>query len=165
MIPAPASIEIDALRRALGDRQLGRIGPHITLVPPINLHDDDLTEAMVVVERAAAGTPPFEVTLGPVETFGPASPTRFLRVAPWAPVVSLHDACWVGPLDRPQERAFHPHATIDIHGSPTGGPDPAVGLLAGFTTASAIDRVTLLEQVDDGDGRRWETFVHYPLTA
>lgn len=163
MIPAPASIEIDALRRALDDRQLGRIGPHVTIVPPINLRDDDLAEAMVVIERAAASVAPFEVALGPVATFSPDSATRFLRVDPWEPVTALYRACWTGPFDRPEKRPFHPHVTVDIGGSPTDGPDPAVDLLAAFTTTAPIDRLTLLEH--DEAARRWDSYAHYPLTG
>ena len=165
MIPAPASIEVDALRTALGDRQLGRIGAHVTIVPPINLKDDDLADAMVVVERAAASVEAFEMRLGPVATFDEASPTRFLRVDPWAPVVALYEACWTGVFERPEKRSFHPHVTIDIDGSITGGPDPAIDLLAGFTTTTRIDRLTLLEHRDDAQGRRWESFSHFPLSG
>ncbi len=165
MVPAPASIEIDALRRALGDRQLGRIGAHVTIVPPINLRDDDLADAMVVVDRAAAATPPLELALGPVETFEESSPVRFLRVAPWEPVTALYEACWRGPFDRERKRPFHPHVTIDIDGSPTTGPDPALGLLAGYAVDVVVDRLSLLEYVDDDEGRRWEAHTHYPLAG
>ncbi len=164
MIPAPASIEIDALRRALDDRQLARIGAHITIVPPINLHDEVVADAMVVVERAAAGCPALSLTLGPVETFEESSATRFLRVHPWDAVAALQEGCWRGPFNRPQRRPFHPHVTIDIDGSPTDGPDPAINLLAGYTTDVVIDRVTILEHVDDADGRRWEAHSHHPLS-
>lgn len=170
MIPAPAAIEVDALRRALDDRQLGRIGAHVTLVPPINLRDDEVTDAMVVVEAATARVAPFTLELGPVETFGRDSATRFLRVDPWEPVTALYEACWTGPLERPQKRPFHPHVTIDIDGSPTDDDDPAVALLAGFTTSCTIDRVTLLEHRVESDGaagdeRRWEPFSHFPLSG
>lgn len=164
MIPAPASIEIDALRRALDDRQLPRIGAHITIVPPINLHDDVVADAMVVVERAAASSTPLTLTLGPVATFDESSATRFLRVRPWDAVTALHDACWTGPFDRPRRRSFHPHVTIDIDGSPTDRPDPAVILLAGYSTAVVIDRLTILEHVDDAAGRRWEPHSHHRLS-
>lgn len=163
LIPPPASIEIDALRRALGDRQFGKIDPHITIVPPINLRDDDVAEAMATVDAAAAGCAPCELTLGPVETFGPTSPVRFLRVEPAAPVEVLHAACWTGVFDREEKRPFHPHVTIDIDGGPTDVADPALRLLAGFTTDVRVDEVTLLEHHHDDAGRRWEPFSRYPL--
>lgn len=165
IVPPPIGTEIDVLRRALGDRQLGRIDPHITIVPPINLRDDAVTEAMTLLDRVASRHGPVSVDLGPVETFGPGSRTRFLAVEPWSPVEAIHEACWSGPFDRPRRRSFHPHVTIDIDGGPDDGIDPAVDLLAGYTATVTFDRLTLLENVADADGRRWDPFCHYPLTG
>ena len=166
LIPPPVSTEIDGLRRGLGDRQLGRIDPHITLIPPINLHDEELVDAMAVVQAAAVGREPVSLTLGPVDTFGAHSPVRFLSVAPWGPVIELYEACWTGVLERPENRSFHPHVTIDIAGGPTGGEDPAVEVLASYEAEVLIDRLTVLEHrvAEDGDDpehRRWETFNAY----
>jgi len=163
LIPPPVSIEVDALRQALGDRQLGRIDPHVTLIPPINLRDDDLADALAVVQAAARRSAPMALTLGPVETFSTSSPVRFLAVEPWAPVEDLYRACWSGVLEREEKRPFHPHVTIDIDGSPTDGPDPAVALLAGYRAEVLIDRVTVLEHVDQPGARRWEPYTGYRL--
>jgi 2'-5' RNA ligase len=155
LVPPPVAVEIDGLRRALGDRQLGRIDPHITVVPPINLGEEDL---------AALAAGPMSLALGPVETFAESSPVRFLAVAPWGPVTELYRACWSGVLARPEKRSFHPHVTVDIDGGPTGGPDPAVDLLAGYRAEVEVDRVTVLEHVAVDDGpvpRRWEPYLSY----
>lgn len=157
VIPPPVSIEVDALRRALGDRQLGRIEPHVTIIPPINLHDDQLVDALAVVQSAARAAGPMTLTLGPVATFAETSPVRFLAVAPWEPVVELHNACVRDVLERPEKRPFHPHCTVDIDGGPTDGPDPALDLLAGYEAEVEIDRVTVLENVDRG----WEPYLAY----
>lgn len=166
LIPPPASIEIDALRRALGDRQLGRIEPHITLVPPINLREDDIADALAVVQAAARRSSPMDLTLGPVDTFDESSPVRFLAVDPWGPVCELQRACWAGVLEREEKRPFHPHVTVDIDGGITGGPDPALELLAGYRADVLIDRVTVLENVDADDPevkRIWEPYTGYRL--
>lgn len=166
LIPPPVSIEIDGIRRALGDRQLGRIDPHVTLIPPINLHDDQVADALAVVQAAAAGREPVALRLGPLDTFGPESPVRFLAVDPWAPLVELHEACWTGVLDRPERRPFHPHVTVDIDGGVVGGPDPALDLLADYRAEVLIDRVTVLEHVavdDDAVPRRWEPYLAHRL--
>lgn len=159
LIPPPVSFEVDGIRRALGDRQLGRIDPHITLVPPINVADDDVADALAVVQAAVAGRSPIELTVGPVGTFGPESPVRFLAVDPWEPVVDLHEACWTGVFDRPRDRPFHPHVTIDIGGGTTSGTDPAVDLLASYEATVTIDRVTVVEWVEDE--RMWNTYLAY----
>jgi 2'-5' RNA ligase len=157
LIPPPVSVEIDGLRRALGDRQLGRIDPHVTIVPPINLHDEQVGEAMAVVQAAARAAGPMELTLGPVETFAETSPVRFLAVAPWAPVTALYRACWTGVLEREEKRPFHPHVTVDIDGGPTEGTDPALALLAGYRAEVVVDRVTVLENVERG----WDPYLSY----
>lgn len=161
IIPPPAATEIDGLRRALGDRQLGRIDPHITIIPPINVRDDDMADALAVVDAAAAAAQPMTIGLGPVTTFGPDSPVRFLAIEPWEQVVALHDACWTGVFDRERRRPFHPHVTIDIDGSPTDAPDPAIELLAGYRVEVCIDRVEVLEH--DESERRWDTYLSYRL--
>src|ERR687897_367343 len=46
VLPEPVATEIDGLRRALGDATLGRIPAHLTLVPPVNVADDDLPAAL-----------------------------------------------------------------------------------------------------------------------
>ena len=164
LIPPPVAVEIDGLRRGLGDRQLGRIDPHITIIPPINLHDEELVDALAVVQSAARTAGPMSLVLGPVTTFAETSPVRFLAVEPWEPVTELYRGCWSGVLERPEKRSFHPHVTVDIDGGPTDRPDPAVGVLAGYRVDVELDRVTVLEHVELEDGpvpRRWEPYLSY----
>jgi 2'-5' RNA ligase len=161
VVPAPVSFEIDGLRRALGDRQLGRIDPHITLVPPINLHEEQVADALAVVQEAASQAGPMTLAIGPLETFSASSPVRFLAVDPWQPVVDLRRRCTAGVLDRPEKRPFHPHVTVDIAGGTTEGMDPAVELLRHYRAEVLIDRVTVLEHVQDLEHRRWETYLSY----
>lgn len=157
LIPPPVSLEIDGLRRALGDRQLGRIDPHVTIIPPINLREEDLPDALAVVQAAARAAGPMSLVLGPVETFAETSPVRFLAVEPWEPVTQLYRACWTGVLERPEKRPFHPHVTVDIDGGPTEGRDPALDLLAGYRAEVVVDRVTVLENVERG----WDPYLAY----
>ncbi len=165
LIPPPVAREIDGLRRALGDRQLGRIDPHITIVPPINLREEEIADAMAVVQAAASGREPLTVRLGPVQTFATESPVRFLAVDPWDEVQALYDACWTGVLERPSKRSFHPHATIDIDGGVTDGDDPAIEVLGHFSAEVTIDRVTLLEHIDEPGRHRWEPYTAYRLVG
>jgi 2'-5' RNA ligase len=161
VVPPPVAFEIDGLRRALGDRQLGRIDPHVTIIPPINVREEEVADALAVVQAAASGREPLSLTLGPVDTFGPGSPVRFLAVDPWEPVVDLYRACWTGVLERPEKRSFHPHVTVDIEGAPTDGVDAALELLRHYEATVEIDRVTVLEHVDDPEHRRWEPYLSY----
>ncbi len=54
LVPPPFDTEIDGLRRALGDGALGRIPAHLTLVPPVNVREERLGEALAALRRAAA---------------------------------------------------------------------------------------------------------------
>ena len=81
LVPQPLATQIDGLRRALGDGALGRIAPHITLVPPVNVAERDLPKAFSVVRPAAAAWPPSPCALGPVATFAPVNPVAYLRSA------------------------------------------------------------------------------------
>lgn len=151
------------LRRALGDSQLGKIDPHITVVPPINLREDDIAEAMAVIDAAASRCSGADLTVGPMATFSESSPVRFLAVEPWEPIVDLYRACWTGVFDRPERRDFHPHVTVDIDGSPTDRTDPAIEVLSGYVTQIRMSTVTLLEHHHSGVTRRWEPYVSYHL--
>ena len=69
------------MRRALGSPSLLTQAPHITLVPPVNVRDDDLDAAVAVLRAAAqhcART--LDFCLGPVVTFSPVSPVLYLQV-------------------------------------------------------------------------------------
>lgn len=163
LIPPPVSYEVDGLRKALGDDQLGKIEPHITLIPPINLRDEELEDALVVIAGVAASTPVLPVTLGPLTTFGPKSRVRYLAVDPADEVAALAEACRTGPLERPVKREFVPHLTVDISGGTADGHDPAISLLAGYEAPVVLDRVSVLEHLNDENGRRWETYLSYRL--
>lgn len=116
LVPQPLATQIDGLRRALGDDAFGRIPPHITLVPPVNVAERDLPAALGIVRAAAASTPTLALTVGPVATFHPANPVAYLSVdgdhQQIDALTSLRKACLSGPLDRPQEHDFVPHVTI-----------------------------------------------------
>ncbi len=51
--------------------------------------------------------------------------------------------------------------TVDIDGGPTDGDDPALEPLRFYEAEVLVDRVTVLEYVDDPGQRRWEPFVSY----
>src|SRR3954466_218802 len=102
LIPTPTDREVDGLRRATGDGTLGPVPPHITLVPPVNVRDDALDDALAVVRRAAAAAPPLTLSIGPTATFLPANPVLYLSVAGELDQLhQLRDRVFSGPLERP----------------------------------------------------------------
>src|ERR1700682_564030 len=92
MVPEPWRTEVDALRRAVAAPRLDRIGPHITLVPPVNIAVEDVPAALRVVREAAAAHGPLELTIGTATTFLPNSPVAYLAVHPVGPVAAIHRA-------------------------------------------------------------------------
>jgi 2'-5' RNA ligase len=149
LVPAPLDSEVDGMRRALGDGTLGRMPAHLTLVPPVNVREDRLGEALAVLRRAAAATRPFTITLGPPATFLPDSPTVYLSVA--GDVQALRDRVFVDPLARPLTWPFVPHVTLADEADPDRIA-AALHALAGYTVDVAFDRVHLLRE---GPGRVW----------
>lgn len=157
LVPDPVRREIDGLRRALGDSGLGRVPPHLTLVPPVNVAEDDLGAGLDVLHRAAAGMAPFDLQLGPVATFHPASPTVYLAVG--GDVGSVHllrDRVFTRPFTRQLEHAFVPHVTV-ADGMAVERIGASLDALRHYLVEVAIDRIHLLEERyrDDG-GHVWE---------
>lgn len=155
LVPEPLATQIDGLRRALGDGALGRIPPHVTLVPPVNVADRDLPSALATVRAAAASVPPLALRLGPVDTFQPVNPVAYLRVSAEAvarqALDALRRACLHGPLDRPQDHEFVPHVTIADELAPLRL-DSCGPVLADFDAEVTIDRVHVLAEQP---GRVW----------
>lgn len=152
LLPAPVAAEIDGLRRALGDGARGRIPPHLTLVPPVNVRDDRFHDALAVLRAAAAATKPFRLTLGPPATFHPVNPV--VHLAAGGDLDALHalrDAVFVEPLARTLTWPFVPHVTLADDMDPDRIP-PALYALGDYRVEAAFDRVHLLQE---GEGRTW----------
>jgi 2'-5' RNA ligase len=107
--------EMDGLRRAVG-ADVGRVAPHVTLVPPVNVREDELGEALGVVrEAAAASTGPLTLGPGAGRDVPAGQPGRLPRRGrgPGLPTVHrLQEALRAGPLARKLTHGFVPHVTI-----------------------------------------------------
>ncbi len=159
-VPDPPAAEIDGLRRALGAGALGRIAPHLTLVPPVNVRAERLDDAVAVVRRAAAVTEPLHLRLGPVATFWPGTPVVYLAVAGDVERVHLlREAVFTDPLARGVTWPFVPHVTladdVDAGHLPT-----IVAALAAYSAEVTVEHAQVLQQ--DAD-RRWEVIAEVPL--
>ena len=153
LVPSPLATEVDALRRALGDPALGRIAPHVTLVPPVNVPVERLDDAVSVLRAAAAATAPLRLRLGPATTFHPVNPVVYLAVGgDVAGLRALRDAVFRPPLERPLTHDFVPHVTVADDLAPERIP-AALAALADFVVDVTVDRVHLLRE--DG-GRVWQ---------
>lgn len=141
------------MRRALGDDLVGRIPPHLTLVPPINVRIEDVDSALTLMRNAAASVQPFALELGPVSTFAPTTPVIKLDVAGdgVSTLSKLRDAIFVSPLKRELTWPFDPHVTLSDDAA-TERIDAAVSALDSYRAVVTFDRVYLLRE---GEGRVW----------
>lgn len=163
VVPEPVGTEVDGLRRALGSGALGRIPPHVTLVPPVNVAEATLPAAIGVVRAAAAAARPLRLELGPPETFWPRNPVVYLAVGGEGitGVRRLREAVTAPPLDRPVAQAFVPHVTLrdNVEAELIPG---ALALLGAYRAEVTVNHVHLLRQ---GAGQVWETLAAVPLCA
>jgi 2'-5' RNA ligase/ribosomal protein S18 acetylase RimI-like enzyme len=162
LVPPPAALELDALRRALGHDDPTRIPPHVTLVPPVNVRAEDVDGAVRVLTAAASGVGALRLELGPVTSFAPVSPTVHLAVGGDVEGVrTLRDAVFTPPLSRPLTHDFVPHVTLIEESTRI---DAAIASLSGYRTEVVIDRVHLMRESRRDDGTRiWRPAADAPL--
>jgi len=150
--PEPLSVQLDGLRRVVGDRRVDVLPIHLTIVPPVNLRGDAVPELRRLLRRVASATRPFELELGPAASFAPATPTVHLSVrGDVDAVTALRNLLKVGLLERPDEWPFVPHVTLR-ESVPARQVDDALGVLSGSLGTWSVDRLHLLEHVTDEPG-------------
>ncbi len=159
LVPLPLAHEVNGLRRALGDPTLERVPPHLTLVPPVNVRDEDIGRALAVLRAAAASAPPsLSLGLGAPASFLPHSPVLYLQVSGDLDTLELLRRRTLSPpLARPLSWPFVPHVTVADEASPQR---IAQGVLAlgDYQATLTVDRVHLLRETRHREGRRWEPF-------
>jgi 2'-5' RNA ligase len=110
LVPAPIAAEVQGLRRACGDPALERVPPHVTLVPPVNVNEVRVGDALELLRDAATDLHPFTLQLGPVATFAPDSPTLYLSVG--------GDDDALAALERLREAVFQPSVAWPAQSAP-----------------------------------------------
>jgi 2'-5' RNA ligase len=152
LLPDPAATEVDGLRRALGDGSLGRIPAHLTLVPPVNVREDDIPAALDLLRRAATQTRPLDLRLGPAATFHPVTPVVYLGVhGDVAALHALRGRVFHPPLERPLTRSFVPHVTL----ADELDPNRITATVAALTDYVVDVRFESVDLLEEGRGRVW----------
>jgi 2'-5' RNA ligase/ribosomal protein S18 acetylase RimI-like enzyme len=164
LVPQPVAAEVDGLRRACADPSLARVPAHVTLVPPVNVREDRLADAVAIVRSAGDATAgALELELGPAVTFLPDSPVLYLAVGgDVAPLLALRERVFQGPLERPLAWPFVPHVTL-ADGLTEERLEAAVTALVDYRVTVDVDRVHLLRET--GDDHRWVPLAEARFTA
>ena len=161
-VPAPWDAEIDGLRRACGDPMFGRVMPHLTLVPPVNVRDEHVGSAFAVARAAAGRSVPVVTVLGPAATFLPVSPTLYLAVGAeevGALARLLADVLVAVPGERTLRHPFVPHVTLAAEMAPARIA-AAVAALEDYSAAVTFDVLMVLEEQPD---HAWVPVMDVPL--
>jgi 2'-5' RNA ligase/predicted GNAT family acetyltransferase len=155
LFPPPVAAEVDVLRRAVGADDVERLPPHLTLVPPVNVRDDDMASALDLLRDAAARTLPFRLVLGPPRTFLPINPVLYLEVGgDVAAVDALRDKVFRPPLERSLTWPFQPHVTL-LDGGDEAFLRSAQEVLSSYRAELLVERVHLLREQNDEGVRSW----------
>jgi len=110
-IRSPAGMFVEEMRRDLHPAHT-HADAHITLLPPRMLSGTE-EQAVQQLKRVCRATPPFDITMGDVESFIPSTPTVFIRVAHGAyRFRELHDQLNNGALRCDEPWPYMPHLTI-----------------------------------------------------
>ena len=143
--PAAISAQIQSVRAILDDPRISRIAPHLTLVPPVNLSDQDLQQLQSLLRSVASATTPFTLTLGPVSSFSPNTPTLHLAVqGDLSALRALREQLRVPPVNRPEVWPFTAHVTLR-DSVPADQIPPVLQLFTGELPPWPVTRLYLLE--------------------
>lgn len=109
-LKTPAGEFVENLRRELRP-DLPHLAAHLTILPPRTLRGGE-PAALQILERICGEQEPFEVILGPVDTFVPVTPTLFIRVEAASGMFELHRKLNIEGLQCTEEWPYIPHLTI-----------------------------------------------------
>ena len=157
-LPEPFTSELQSWRTRLGDPNAAGIPPHITLLPPTSLHDEDLDEVEEHLRRVAARESAFEVHLRGSSTFRPVSPVVFVPLVRGISECERVEAqVRSGPLSRQLGFPYHPHVTV-AHDLGDDVLDRAFDELGGYDARFTVWGFTLFEQGPDSVWRPQRDF-------
>lgn len=150
-IPEPWATELQDYRTSIGDATAAQIPTHITLLPPVEVDDDDVPDVSDALAAAASSVNPFTIHLRGTGTFRPISPVVFVTVVEGiSSCERLADAVRRGPLAVDRKFPYHPHVTI-AHHLDDDTLDRAFGELTAFECAFDVDSFCLYVH-DESDG-------------
>jgi len=131
-LPEPWASDLQEYRTALGDETATLIPTHITLVPPVELSEDQIDSAESHLAEVSDASEQFRIHLRGTGTFRPVSPVVFVSVVEGiSQCEKLAERVRQGPLAVPLQYPYHPHVTV-AHRMAEDVMDRAFDELAGF---------------------------------
>lgn len=150
-VPEPHAERLRAAREAYGDPGARTIPPHVTIVAPVSIDPEAMSEVEAHLAQALVGSAPFRMHLRGTGTFRPVTPTVFVAVAEGiAGCEDLERRIRCGPLAVEPRFPYHPHVTVAFELA-DDVLDRAYESLASFDATFDVDRVRLYEL----DGAEW----------
>lgn len=157
-IPPPHGPVLQGWRRSFGDPMADAIPPHITLLPPTEVHADELRDVTKHLTALAASVQPFDVHLRGTATFRPVSPVVFVALSRGiSHCEQLSKAVRTGPLMVELHFPYHPHVTV-AHNLADGALDRAFTELSDYEAAFRVPAFGLYEHRPDGVWVQQRTF-------
>lgn len=159
-VPDPWAVQLQQFRNNTGDIEAMTMSTHITLVPPLDVTEQQLPDVVGLLERTAANEPRFTITLDGTGSFRPVSDVVYVALSQGeAPCARLADALLRPPLDQARDFAYHPHVTV-AQNVDQETLDDAERNLADFHCRFEVTKLNLyLQDV----GQRWQRHSTYEL--
>jgi 2'-5' RNA ligase len=157
-IPDPYGTALQAFRESYGDPLATAIPTHVTLLPPTEVHDNDLTAIEEHLRKVALAEEPFELHLRGTGSFRPVSPVVFVQLAGGiADCERIEAQVRSGPLSRELSFYYHPHVTV-AHDLPDDVLERAYTELASYDARFSVWGFSLYEHGADGVWRPQRDF-------
>ena len=157
-VPSPFQERLDDYRTALAG-SAPETPAHITLVPPLEVPEVELTRAVEHLGGVASQFAAFPIQLRGTGTFRPTTPVVYIEVALGASACTrLATLVGAGPLSAPAAFPYHPHVTI-AHRLSEDELDAALSDCAGFDAGWTAQEFTLYEHGPSG----WSATRTFPL--
>jgi len=159
-VPAPYAEILSDARRRSGDGLADLIPPHVTLLGPTVVDQDEMDAVAEHLATVTSAAEPFTMILRGTGTFRPVSEVVFVQVAQGiAECEQLERAVRAGLLEQELRFNYHPHVTIahDVDGDAL---DRAFEECAGLEATFDVAAIDLFEHGDDGV---WRTVESFPL--
>ncbi|HEY0869903.1 MAG TPA: 2'-5' RNA ligase family protein [Acidothermaceae bacterium] len=161
-VPEPYGAELTKWRETLGDPLALAIPPHVTLITPMQVDDDQLALVIDHLDLVASGQWAFDIQLRGTGSFRPVSPVVFVALAAGiSDCERVEQAVRSGPLFHPLKFNYHPHVTV-AHDVPPDVLDRAFDELADYEALFAVLGFGLFERGDDGV---WRTEREFPFRS